>query len=46
MENKIKELKEKTIKLQWDIFKEKEIAKLISHIFNTTKILFKESHNS
>lgn len=42
METKIKELKDKTIKLQWDMFKDKEIAKLISHIFNTTKVLFEE----
>lgn len=40
MENKIKELKDRTDKLRWDMFKEKEVAKLISHIFNTTKVIF------
>ena len=45
MERKIKELEDKTMKLRWDMFKEKEISKLISHMFNTTKIIFEESHN-
>lgn len=27
------------------MFKEKEISKLISHMFNTTKVIFEESHN-
>lgn len=40
MESKIKELKDKTEKLKTDMFKEKEISKLISHVFNTTKVIF------
>ena len=36
------ELKNKTAKLQWDIFKDKEISNLISHMFNTTKVIFEE----
>lgn len=43
MERKIKELEDRTAKLKQDMFKEKEISKLISHIFNTTKILFEGS---
>ena len=45
MEEKIKELKNNIEKLKWDMFKDKEIANLISHMFNTTKVLFEESHN-
>lgn len=45
MEEKIRELKNRTEKLQWEMFKNKEISKLISHMFNTTKVLFEESHN-
>lgn len=43
MEDKIKELKDRTDKLRWDIFKEKEVSKLVSHIFNTTKVIFEQN---
>lgn len=45
MEEKIKELKDRIEKLRLNMFKDKEIANLISHMFNTTKVLFEESHN-
>lgn len=45
MEEKVRELKNKTVELQWNIFKDKEIANIISHIFNSTKVLFEESHD-
>lgn len=44
MEEKIRELKNVTEKLRWDMFKDKEISKLISHIFNTTKVLFEKDN--
>lgn len=42
MKENIKELENRIAKLQWDMFKDKEIANLISHMFNTTKVLFEE----
>ena len=44
MEEKIRELKNKTKKLQWEMFKDKEVSKLISHMFNTTKVLFEKDN--
>lgn len=45
MKENIKELENRTAKLQWDMFKDKEIVNLISHMFNTTKVLFEEGNN-
>ena len=42
MKENIKELENRIAKLQWDMFKDKEISKLISHVFNSTKVLFEE----
>ena len=42
MEEKIKELENRIAKLQWDMFKEKEIANLILHIFNSTKAMYEK----
>lgn len=45
MEDKIKKLKDDIEKLKQDMFKEKETFKLISHMFNTTKVIFKQDFN-
>ena len=44
MEEKIRELNNITEKLRWDMFKEKEIANLISRIFNSTKVMFERDN--
>ena len=40
MESKIKDIEYKIAKLQWDMFKDKEIANLIFHIFNSTEVIY------
>ena len=39
---KIDKIKNKINELKWNMFKEKELAYLISHMFNTTKVIFEE----
>lgn len=38
----INKIKNKINELKWNMFKEKELAYLISHMFNTTKVFFEE----
>lgn len=42
MESKIKEIEYKIAKLQWDMFKDKEIANLISRIFNSIEVIYEQ----